>query len=101
MARKQALSKETASPAASAKSARAAKPGTPRVQAAKHSKTMSAESVVAAAAAPANTENPTEAIARIAYGYWEARGRQGGSAIEDWTRAEHEYQQHAGTPRLP
>lgn len=98
MARKQAITKETVAAAAPAISARAAKPGTPRVKAAKHSKTMSVEPAVVAA--PANMENPTEAIARIAYSYWEARGCQGGSAIEDWVRAEHEYRQHAATPRL-
>ena len=31
-----------------------------------------------------------EEIARLAYAYWEARGRQGGSALEDWLSAEHE-----------
>jgi hypothetical protein len=31
-----------------------------------------------------------DAIARLAYSYWEARGRQGGSAEEDWLRAETE-----------
>jgi hypothetical protein len=29
-------------------------------------------------------------IERLAYAYWEARGRQGGSALEDWLRAEKE-----------
>ncbi|MCC7175443.1 MAG: DUF2934 domain-containing protein [Bryobacterales bacterium] len=29
-------------------------------------------------------------IARLAYSYWEARGGQGGSAEEDWLRAEQE-----------
>ena len=29
-------------------------------------------------------------IARLAYSYWEARGRQGGSAETDWLRAEQE-----------
>jgi hypothetical protein len=29
-------------------------------------------------------------IARLAYSYWEARGRQGGSAGDDWFRAESE-----------
>jgi Protein of unknown function (DUF2934) len=29
-----------------------------------------------------------QAIANLAYSYWEARGRQGGSAEEDWLRAE-------------
>lgn len=39
----------------------------------------------------ARTENPMEVISRLAYGYWEARGRQGGDALEDWVRAENEY----------
>jgi hypothetical protein len=29
-------------------------------------------------------------IAMLAYSYWEARGRQDGSALEDWLRAERE-----------
>jgi len=34
---------------------------------------------------------PTHAeIARLAYSYWEARGGHGGSAWEDWFRAERE-----------
>lgn len=32
-----------------------------------------------------------EAIAKIAYGYWESRGYQGGNHTEDWARAEAEY----------
>ena len=31
-----------------------------------------------------------EQIARLAYAYWEARGRQHGSPDEDWHRAERE-----------
>ena len=31
-----------------------------------------------------------EAIARLAYSYWEARGGKGGSPWEDWFRAEEE-----------
>jgi hypothetical protein len=31
-----------------------------------------------------------EAIAKLAYSYWEARGYQDGSAEEDWLRAEAE-----------
>ena len=31
-----------------------------------------------------------EAIARLAYSYWEARGCQNGSPEEDWFRAEAE-----------
>jgi len=33
-----------------------------------------------------------EEIARLAYSYWEARGCPGGSAQEDWLRAEQELQ---------
>jgi hypothetical protein len=31
-----------------------------------------------------------EAIARLAYSYWEARGGTGGCPEDDWFRAEHE-----------
>jgi len=31
-----------------------------------------------------------EQIAALAYSYWEGRGRQGGSAEDDWFRAEQE-----------
>jgi Protein of unknown function (DUF2934) len=31
-----------------------------------------------------------EQIARLAYSYWEARGRTHGSALEDWLRAERD-----------
>jgi len=34
-----------------------------------------------------------EEIARLAYSYWEARGRQAGSAEADWLRAERELKQ--------
>lgn len=37
-----------------------------------------------------------EAIARLAYSYWEARGCCGGSAEEDWLRAERELSETAG-----
>lgn len=36
------------------------------------------------------SEPAPEAIARLAYSYWEARGCQGGSPEEDWFRAETE-----------
>ena len=39
----------------------------------------------AVAAAPT-----ADAIAKLAYSYWEARGYQGGSEEEDWLRAEQE-----------
>jgi len=31
-----------------------------------------------------------EEIAALAYSYWQARGCQGGSPVEDWLRAERE-----------
>jgi hypothetical protein len=31
-----------------------------------------------------------DAVARLAFSYWEARGCQGGSPEEDWLRAEQE-----------
>ena len=43
--------------------------------------------------APAQTADPVinrEAIALLAYSYWEARGFTGGSPEEDWIRAERE-----------
>lgn len=35
-----------------------------------------------------------EEIARLAYSYWEVRGRNGGSPEEDWLRAEQELRNH-------
>lgn len=32
-----------------------------------------------------------DAIAKLAYGYWQARGFEGGDPMEDWLRAEAEY----------
>ncbi len=91
MAKKQESVKPTA---AAAPPTRAAKPKTPRVKAAQHSKVVSAEPVIAP------IENAHEVIAQIAYGFWESRGCQGGGAIEDWVRAEHEYRQRMAATRL-
>ena len=93
MAKKQAIISETAAAAAPA---RAAKPKTPRVKAAQHSKAGSTEPV----SSPLLSENPNEVIAQIAYSYWEARGGQGGTDLEDWVRAEHEYRQRLAATRL-
>jgi len=64
----------------------------------------------AAAAAPAVEAQPVQAaksvpscepsraeIAQLAYSYWEARSRQGGSAHEDWLRAESELRAKAAS----
>jgi hypothetical protein len=90
MAKKQVIVKETVAVAAPS---RAAKPRAPRVKAAQHSKVVSSEP----ASSPAVFENASEAIAQIAYGFWEARGRQAGSPVEDWVRAETEYRQRTGS----
>jgi hypothetical protein len=42
-------------------------------------------------APPVDRRTPTHGeISRLAYSYWEARGRQHGSALEDWLRAEND-----------
>lgn len=63
-----------------------------RPHSAKHSKAVSApipESTIGETAAAVLYDR--DAIARLAYSYWEARGCQGGSQIEDWARAEKEF----------
>lgn len=85
MAKKQTPVTETAVAAPR----RTAKPRAPRVTASTHSKTVSGEATPPAPAAA--VQNPTEAIARLAYSYWEARGFQAGCTTEDWLRAEREY----------
>jgi len=41
-----------------------------------------------------------EQIALLAYSYWEARGRQGGSPEDDWLRAEREFRgRHGGASK--
>lgn len=99
MAKKQAIATESAAAAAPA---RAAKPKTPRVTAAKHSKAVSVEPLTPPIDAVADgravaAEDPRETIAKLAYGYWEARGYAHGNPLEDWVRAENEYKQRAMT----
>jgi hypothetical protein len=96
MAIKKAANKNTITPVIEVKTPaspkpRASKPVTPRVTGVKHSKV--AESVLTAnvSASPAPMEDPGQAIAKIAYGYWAERGYQGGNPADDWFRAEAEY----------
>ena len=84
---------------AATKSTAAPTTKTPRITNSKHSKT-SQSSPAAALEAPVVSpvagivaENPQEIIAALAYGYWESRGFQGGSDLEDWFRAETEYRE--------
>lgn len=63
----------------------------------KHSPVKRDNSAVAESS-PVVTQNPDSAeIARVAYSYWEARGCQGGSAEEDWLRAEQELRNRAAS----
>ena len=59
-----------------------------------HKSAAAAETSGNALASPAATSpDPTpafDAIAHLAYSYWESRGYQGGSPEEDWLRAERE-----------
>ena len=114
MPKKQPIAKASVT---SAVPARVAKPRTPRAPAVKkHSKAQSIDPVVEEtvievvavpsvqqlAVQPASvkpSEDRREAIAKIAYAYWEARGRQHGSADEDWTRAEAEYHSRSASKK--
>ncbi len=42
-----------------------------------------------------------EEIAALAYSYWDARGCQGGSPVEDWLRAEEEIRKRHARLRAP
>jgi hypothetical protein len=76
---------------------------TPRVKSARHSKPAAipvvsearASNTVAVPEVPAAVVGPTvsahEAISKLAYGYWVARGYRDGNPQEDWLRAEREY----------
>lgn len=80
MAKKQVKLTETA-----AATKAPAKSRTPRVTASKHTK----GAAIAESPVP-QPELTHEAIAHVAYGYWESRGYQGGNALDDWFRAEAE-----------
>ncbi len=70
--------------------ARPARKAAPRVSTAKHRAAKSSETPLSDEMNP-NLENSREIIAEIAYGYWEARGCEGGDPMEDWIRAETEF----------
>jgi hypothetical protein len=90
MASKQPTSQTTATGAASAPVARS------RVRTAKHKITTPSEPISAAVAALKANDDPLEVISGLAYGYWEARGRQEGHSLADWVRAEEEYRRRLG-----
>lgn len=103
MARKPVTQTSAAAPA----TALASKPRTTRVSTSRHSKSVAAEEatlkveaepkqsieeiLVSLTETPVSHEDPIDAIAKLAYGYWEERGRQGGDPLEDWVRAEEAY----------
>ena len=66
------------------------KKAAPRVKAAKH-RTAPASASLPEESQPVARENTHAMIATVAYSYWESRGGHGGSALEDWVRAEREY----------
>ncbi|MDP9172043.1 MAG: DUF2934 domain-containing protein [Acidobacteriota bacterium] len=97
MPRNQTTKQTTATGTAAA---RVAKTRTSRTTASTHSKASAAEATVMVMEAPHEevgeiiaslTETPLETISKLAYGYWEERGGQGGDALADWVRAEEEY----------
>ncbi|MSV30572.1 MAG: DUF2934 domain-containing protein [Bryobacterales bacterium] len=62
-----------------------------RNSSAKHSATPSVESAVSVMeeiALTSSVGSEKDAVARLAYSFWEERGFQGGSPEEDWFRAE-------------
>jgi hypothetical protein len=93
MPKKQVIANETA---VAAPPARTAKPKTPRVKTSQHSKVASTDAVLT----QTGPENPNKVIAQLAYSYWQSRGCRGGTALEDWVRAEQEYRQRLAAARL-
>jgi hypothetical protein len=72
--------------------AAAASPAKRRPSRTKGSESLTSE-ISSAGVARNTASQPTAdraAVARLAYSYWEARGFVGGSAEEDWLRAERE-----------
>jgi uncharacterized protein involved in copper resistance len=70
--------------------AAAASPAKRRTPRAKGSEAAAVEISSAAGATESGRVIDRDAIAGLAYSYWEARGYTGGSAEEDWLRAERE-----------
>ena len=54
-----------------------------------HSRKQGAEVAASSKTESVELVDP-EAISRLAYSYWEARGGVGGTPEDDWFRAEHE-----------
>jgi hypothetical protein len=70
---------------------RAAKPATVAAEVTREvAPATVAEDVKAVASSTAPHRIAHHDVAKLAYSYWLARGRQGGSSYDDWIRAEHE-----------
>ena len=70
--------------------AAAASPVKRRAQRTKHAEADRKVSTVSETVVQQEMVVDREAVARLAYSYWEARGFIGGSPEEDWLRAERE-----------
>jgi len=97
MTRKRVSEKQVAVSSAAAAPARrksASPRRVPRTSAVETSNTPASEPEVLSVAPAAVVATPAgsfqEAVARVAYSYWEARGFAGGSPEADWLRAERE-----------
>lgn len=55
-----------------------------------------AEPVISVMKSPVNF---TEEVARLAYRFWEERGRRAGDPVQDWLRAEHEIRSRYTAPQ--
>jgi hypothetical protein len=96
MPSKPAINKETKT--MSKETAPSARKTSPRVSTAKHRAAKSSETSISAETnVTPGTDNSRELIAAIAYGYWESRGYQGGDPMEDWVRAEAEFNGRTAT----
>ena len=51
---------------------------------------VSSQDIAVHAIAASTVVVDRQEVARLAYSYWEARGYQGGSPLDDWVRAENE-----------
>ena len=88
MARKRVSSDTTVS-AGTGAAARRAPVSRVKHSAAQHLTENRGASLVSVAAEVSAVPAPSrEDVAQLAYAYWEARGRQGGSPQEDWIKAE-------------
>ena len=99
MATKQGINKKIVSGGVERAATGTGQARTGRVTTVKHSKAAVVEVVSEVPPVQKITAISAEAhhaaIAKIAYGYWQARGYQSGEPSEDWLRAEAEYRRQS------